>query len=377
MQPRILIVTDADDVHAIAVNEALAIRGVDATLWLSSDFPSRSEETFHFEQSHRSLRIKGGEGFLIEDEEFDVVWRRRPAYVLDSSLLHPSDRAFADAECGMFRRSLLSLLAPRAFWVNSSQGAARASSKMIQHQAAASVGLRMPETLYTNSPDEVRSFVRKKCGKVVYKPFLPTAWSDGDRCFTPYTALLSAESVIDESLRQTPGIFQELVPKAYEVRVTMTGRRGFAAKIHSQETTAGRLDWRQAPEELRLEAFRLPTCLEEQCATLLQELGLVFGCFDFIVTPENEFVFLEVNEMGQFLFVERYCGMPLLDAFASFLIQGTVDLEWDEKDVAVRYSDPAFETMILAKADSYSQNHVGGPKRLVEEVNTRERNQAP
>ncbi|HEV7506775.1 MAG TPA: hypothetical protein VGS07_17920 [Thermoanaerobaculia bacterium] len=366
MQPRILIITDADDLHSIAVSEALSIRGFDATLWLTSDFPTRSEETLYFNQTQRSLVVQGSD-FSLKDDEFDVVWRRRPSYVLDTSLLHPSDRAFADAECGIFRRSLMSLLAPRAFWVNPPHGAARASSKMIQHQAATAVELRMPDTIYTNSPSEVRSFIKAKGGKVVYKPFLPTAWSDGTHSFTPYTALLSDESVIDESLRLTPGIFQELVPKLYEVRLTMMGRRGFAAKVHSQETLTGRLDWRQAPEELRFEAFKIPLHLEEKCAALLKELDLVFGCFDFVVTPEGEFVFLEVNEMGQFLFVERYCGLPLLDAFSSFLIQANVDWEWNEKDVAVRYSDPAFDALILAKALSFSQNHVGGPKRLVEE----------
>src|SRR5882672_6715415 len=34
-------------------------------------------------------------------------------------------------------------------------------------------------------------------------------------------------------------------------------------------------------------------------------LGLAFGCIDLIVTPEGEHIFLEVNEMGQFLWVEQ------------------------------------------------------------------------
>jgi glutathione synthase/RimK-type ligase-like ATP-grasp enzyme len=225
----------------------------------------------------------------------------------------------------------------------------------------------MPETLYTNSPAEVRSFIRAKAGKVIYKPFLPTVWSDGTHSFTPYTTILSEETLVDDSLRQTPGIFQELVPKAYEVRLTMMGNRGFAAKVHSQETVSGRLDWRQAPEELRLETFRMPPHLEERCAALLRELGLVFGCIDFIVTPEGEFVFLEVNEMGQFLFVERYCGLPLLDAFTNFLIQASFNWEWDERAVAVRYTDRAFDTLVLEKLRTNSQTHVGGPARLAEE----------
>lgn len=367
MNPRILILTDADDIHAIAVATALAMRGNEPTLWATADFPTCAEETLHFDgKLQSSLRVEGVD-FSLHDPEFDVIWRRRPAYLLPPSLLHPADRKFANGECSIFRNSLLNLLAPSAFWINPPEGAARTGSKMLQHQACATVGLTMPETLYTNSPREVRAFVRKKRGNVIYKPFLPTGWSDGDRRFMPYTALLNDESMIDESLRLTPGIFQELVPKAYEVRLTMIGRRAFAAKLLSQETTTGRLDWRRSYSELRFERIEVPPLVEEQCRALLGELGLVFGCFDFVVTPDGEYVFLEVNEMGQFLFVERFCDLSLLDAFASFLLQATVDFEWSEADVRVRYSDPEFETLILERAKAFAEDHVSMPARLVEE----------
>jgi glutathione synthase/RimK-type ligase-like ATP-grasp enzyme len=239
---------------------------------------------------------------------------------------------------------------------------------MLQHRAAAQIGLAMPETLYTNSPSEVRAFIQDKKGKVIYKPFLPTGWTNGPQQFMPYTALLNDESLVDETLRFTPGIFQELIPKAYEVRLTMIGRRAFAAKIHSQETAAGRLDWRRAYSELRFEALDLPPHIEKQCASLLETLGLVFGCLDFIVTPEGEHIFLEVNEMGQFLFVERYSNLPLLDAFVSFLVQGKSDFEWSPDDVSIRYSNPQFEALVKERADSFSRAHVSLPARLIDEA---------
>src|SRR5436305_8989936 len=191
MNRKILILTDADDIHSIAVAEALAaIGGIEPTLWATADFPTCAEETLHFDgKLQSSLRIKGVD-LSLHDSAFDVVWRRRPAYLLDPSLLHPADLAFADAECSIFRNSLLHLLAPQAFWINPAGAATRAGSKMLQHQACATVGLRMPETLYTNSLREVRSFVAQKSGNVIYKPFHPTGWSDGTHYFMPYTALL-------------------------------------------------------------------------------------------------------------------------------------------------------------------------------------------
>lgn len=364
---RILILTEAEDVHAIAVAEALLRRGVEAVVWPTSDFPTRAEETVHFDGRKKRVRVRSA-GLSFRASTFDTVWRRRPAYVLDPALLHPADRAFAEAECGMFRRSMLSILAPDAFWINSPEGAARASSKMVQHQAAANVGLQMPETIYTNSPREVRAFLKRKSGKVVYKPFLPTVWVSGMRRWVPYTANLASPSLLNDSLRLTPGIFQELVEKSYEIRLTMIGKRAFAAKILSQATTDGRLDWRKAYSQLQWEPCQVPQCLEEACFALMQEMGIVFGCFDFIVTPKGEHIFLEVNEMGQFLFIERYCGLPLLDAFVCFLLEARVDFRWDSRDVCVRYDDASFEAAVLKRSQEFAALHVAASRNLVEET---------
>ena len=36
----------------------------------------------------------------------------------------------------------------------------------------------------------------------------------------------------------------------------------------------------------------------------MRKMGLVFCALDFIVTQDDEYVFLEVNEQGQFLWIE-------------------------------------------------------------------------
>ncbi len=161
MTRKILILTEASDIHAVTVAEALEQKGAEVTLWATSDFPTRSEESVHYDaEGQKVVRLRGAD-LDLENSTFDVVWRRRPAYVLDRESLHPADLAFAAEECGMFRRSLLHLIAPNAFWVNPVAGAALAGSKLLQHEAAVRVGLRMPETLFTNSPDEIRRFLAR------------------------------------------------------------------------------------------------------------------------------------------------------------------------------------------------------------------------
>src|SRR5206468_1237460 len=81
----------------------------------------------------------------------------------------------------------------------------------------------------------------------------------------------------------------------------------------------GQVDWRKAYEEIVMESFQVPPSITRCCIDTLKKLGIVFGCFDFVVTPQGSYAFLEVNEMGQFLFVEHFTGLPLLNAFSEFL----------------------------------------------------------
>jgi hypothetical protein len=182
----------------------------------------------------------------------------------------------------------------------------------------------------------------------------------------PYTSLLTEDQLVaDEVLRLTPGIYQSVVSKDHELRVTMVGRRALAARVLSQETQSGRTDWRQSYHELRFEAVTLDPGVAEMCFEMMTRLGVVFGCFDLIVTPKGEHVFLEINEMGQFLFVERATGLPLVDCVAEFLRQGSVDFEWDETRPRIRYSEISEEVLRLIA--SASRLHVSIPDGFTHE----------
>jgi glutathione synthase/RimK-type ligase-like ATP-grasp enzyme len=360
MSGLILILTEAGDIHAYAVAEALRSKGVAVLVWHTADFPSRSTESLLFEANRLTTTIEGN-GFRFGEEEPTVVWRRRPAHFVDPSRLHPADLAFAEAECLAFRRSALSVFAQDAFWVNPLDAANRCSRKILQHQVALDLGLSMPDTLYSNSPEEVLAFVERHGGHAVYKSFRAAAWRNQENAWAPFTSEISEQTLKNADLLQmVPGIYQECVPKAFELRITFMGHQAFAAKILSQETASGRLDWRKSYHEIRMETYELPEGVESLCIAMMERLGTVFGCFDFIVRPDGQYVFLEVNEMGQFLFVERYTSLPLLDAFTDFLIAAKPDFRWNKKEPTVTYRD--FLPRAEALAAEQSRIHLSGPE---------------
>jgi hypothetical protein len=58
----------------------------------------------------------------------------------------------------------------------------------------------------------------------------------------------------------------------------------------------------------------------ESGSGLIQRLELDYGAVDLRLTPDDRYVFLEINPAGQWRFVEERTGQPITDAFASLLL---------------------------------------------------------
>jgi hypothetical protein len=138
----------------------------------------------------------------------------------------------------------------------------------------------------------------------------------------------------------------------------MIGVHALTAKVRSDH-----LDWRKSYDELAMEPFDAPKPIIVACRALMERLGLVFGCFDFIVTPDGRYVFLEVNQMGQFLFVERYTRLPLLDCFTEMLVAGRPDFAWSAARARHAYDD--IEPIAYAGVERDLRTHV---ERLAREA---------
>ena len=53
----------------------------------------------------------------------------------------------------------------------------------------------------------------------------------------------------------------------------------------------------------------------------MNTLGLNYGAIDMIVTPENKFVFLEINPVGEFFWLElNHPYFPISETLADILI---------------------------------------------------------
>jgi len=69
-----------------------------------------------------------------------------------------------------------------------------------------------------------------------------------------------------------------------------------------------------------MESVALPSLVETKIKMFMKRIGLRFGCLDMIVTPEGEYVFLEINPNGQWYFVQLRTEMEIAKVIADLLV---------------------------------------------------------
>jgi hypothetical protein len=277
-----------------------------------ADLPDRATLTIDYDGGSPRLEYARDGGPPLDLRTLRSVWWRRPQPPAPSGIGDLGVRAFTLNEWDEAVHGLWQLLDTR--WVNDPVRDQVAARKALQLAVAADVGLAVPATLVTSDPDRARAFIDSRNGtQTIFKTFSCTheIWRE--------TRLVRPDELpLLDSVRLAPVIFQEYVPADVDLRITVVGKRVFAAAIHSQETDYP-TDFRMSLGQAEVEAVDLPRDVEERLLALMARLGLAYGAVDMRHTPEGEHVFLEVNTAGEFLFVEERTGQPIARALAELL----------------------------------------------------------
>ena len=333
----VVIWTVRGDVHARSVQWAVRELGAAASVWIASDFPSLSSVSC-------SLGMDTGLGASLEqagdrvDLRGTTFWRRRPGAYLLHPDLHPDDAAVAEKELVNFNGALqYGIDSVVGLAANTQEGSERARSKLLQLACSREAGLVAPETLVSNCPSSIREFCAARANDVIIKSFSCPTWVGDAGSYFAYAKTVSPQLLaLDESLSAVPAIYQKKIDKAYEVRAFFAGNSCLAVRLDSQVFEKSMTDWRAVSSAMiPLSRIELPPSVHAACRRVMKSLGIVTGSFDLAVTPDGEYVFFEVNEQGQFMWLEdRLPDVPCLQMFSEFLISGDENFEWKEPERA-------------------------------------------
>ena len=318
--PQILVVTAQYDPTADLVVRHLNDRGVPFLRLDTRQFPA--EVTLTAETSgdqpwrgdisdmRRRLRL----------ESLRSIYVRRPSGFRMPSAMPVAERRWATEQARLGFWGILATLP--VLWVNEPIAKQATDCKPLQLRWARQAGLCVPDTLITNDSAAVASFARRHGGQIITKPLTGKVTDEDEQpAGVLYACPVGEDRWADPSIHATAHLLQQRIDKTHDVRLTIVGAEFFAAEIHAG-SDAARLDWRTDYPSLTYKPCDVPRYVRNSVATMMSELGLLYSAFDFAVTRDGEWWFLEVNPNGQFGFIELATGLPISAAIATMLEKG-------------------------------------------------------
>jgi hypothetical protein len=322
----VLLLTKSDDNECVErVTEALLERDADVYRLDSDRFPTELALTVERGPAGPAARLRDGDR-VLDLAEVEAVWHRRLGIGrgLPDDMKPDLLQAARDESVATLLGCIASL---PCFAVDPLHHIRRAKNKLLQLELARGAGLDVPRTVAGNDPETVRELFDACGGEIVGKTMTSFAVHDDvEEQVVVTNPVTQADLEHLDSLRFGPMTFQEKLDKRVELRATVVGRRVFTASIDSGRDERSRTDWRRAGADLVLDwqPAELPPDVESGLLELTRALGLNYGAADFVVTPEGRHVFLEINPVGEFFWLERHPGLPISEALADVLL-GRVD----------------------------------------------------
>jgi glutathione synthase/RimK-type ligase-like ATP-grasp enzyme len=319
----ILLVSHSGDFYTIdRVAAALRRAGLRARRLDTDLFPTRIRMGMALGRSESQSLLVLPDGTVSDPARIAAVWMRRvfPPHLPEDTdpLLAPGCREESSAALIGFLGQL-----EHARFIDPPAAVLAAGDKMRQLRCALRHGLRIPATLVSNDPAQVKQFFAACDGRVIAKMLHALSHSMGRAPLSVPTSEVRQEDLAHlDSLSLSPMVFQERIDKGLELRVAYVSGQCFVGGIDASGSRDGRTDWRRAqPQECGWQKAQLPDEEQRKLNKLMQSLGLRFGAVDYIRTPRNDHVFLEVNPAGEWGMLEQSLGLPISDAIARELTQ--------------------------------------------------------
>ena len=300
---KIVIVAMGNDNHAAPLKWALEQAGYEVVCWGGLSWREEQQVSISFGQE---TRLTLG-AFCVDPG--DVVWIRRPnPPVLNPSVADP-DKNFAEGEYKWFSWSILYLLGTLPVRCINKYSASRfINNKSVQLLLARGSGLHVPDTLMSNSPAAVKALLEREQHRTICKAFFPHIWKREDSEAIAVTETFEIDRYLlpqDEVLTYAPAIYQTMIVKEYDIRMVLLGTTVYSYALHNSR---GAIDWRQDAGQglVQVEYVDTPPDVEKAVLTFAKEAGITFGSLDFAVDSAGKWWFLEVNEEGQFLWLDEF-----------------------------------------------------------------------
>ena len=263
-------------------------------------------------------------------EQVNVVWYRRFLDPFDAPTLRqlgahsPQVDAELRNETTHLAQFLFAALGNKV-WLPDYAALQQSKNKLLVLQLALRHGLRTPRSQVLTTKAQLRTFYAENAGRLITKPIdFCGYYLEGSNAYTAYTTR------VDEALLAGlpdvfyPTLFQQQIDAAYELRVFYLDGTCYATAIlaEQQQTSDYYADVKlvYASPQTHIVPYQLPTAVAARIGHFMRAAQLRTGSLDLIKTRTGDYVFLEVNPVGQYLSPSYHCHYRLDQKLAQWLI---------------------------------------------------------
>ncbi len=312
----IIIVSSITDFSTQKVIEWLNNYKVDFVI-INKDNPitnfniSSEQADAEIEIGNKKINIKNVKSFWYRREEVSikekVLPKVYPIIFLDSF------QNFINFENLKLKEYLSYILKSKSFINNEADSNI---NKLVVLDRAKKVGLNIPNTCITTSPMD-----KSDNTKYIIKPIGETVnfYYQNAMC-----RLFTHQYDSKKFTANFPTLIQSMVSKLFEIRAFYLKGKFYCIAIFSQQNAQTKVDYRNYNfiKSNRSVPFNLPKQITSKCKQLMKSLNLKSGSIDLIYSKQKEFIFLEVNPIGQFDNVSITGNYNLENKIANILING-------------------------------------------------------
>lgn len=197
------------------------------------------------------------------------------------------------------------------------------SNKLSYLKLAMECKLLVPDTYVCNERNQVYELFKQKQNDEFITKSVQDIFNSvyqGYNLYT-YTSLISVNDIKDLPNTFFPSLIQQKINKKYELRIFFMNDKFYPMAIFSQQDNKTKIDFRNYNREKpnRTVPYKLPDEIEKKLTKFIHSSQLNTGSIDMIVSPANEYYFLEVNPSGQFGSLSYDCNYYIEKKIANYL----------------------------------------------------------
>lgn len=193
-------------------------------------------------------------------------------------------------------------------------------NKLLVLEKAQELGLKVPKWCVSMKTEHSLDFIDFVGGEVITKGIWESLIaSTEDSGYSTYTELITLSKFDAFPNEHFPSMLQEKINKKYEIRSFYLLGQFWSMAIFSQKDPQTSIDFRKYNDDRpnRTVPFKLPDEIELKLKKLMHFLELETGSIDILVDESDDFIFLEINPVGQFGMTSSPCNYNLEKEIAS------------------------------------------------------------